>query len=397
MIHMDAEIPLPEGSYVVDRALADIDLYAVGGVVRDFLFNFYHGLAFAPKDVDFATPEEPAEILRRLHAANIKTISVGESFGVIMAIVNDEKFEIATFREDTYDPDFGDGRRPDEVKFVRTAEGDAKRRDLTINGLFYDLRRKRIDDFVGGIADIQKVIIRPIGDPRLRFQEDRLRVLRTLRFLCRYDRNKYHYDRSQSHKASLTEETKDAIREFSALEGVSGERITVEFEGGLQQAIYPPKYLALCKDFGLFPAMFGSLEIDNDFLLLANSRSPNVVLSLILKETNAKLLSSMLNDIKYQGITCRTVCFLKSLVDFDPKDVYLLAKRRDSFMDQGVLRQEVAEFSALRGISLSLIQQFMDFRPQTCAANFPNLEGPELGAAIRNGVTEEFQSKQKGI
>lgn len=390
MIHLDAEIPLPEEAHELRRALQGIDLYVVGGVVRDFLFHYYHGLAFAPKDVDFATPEEPEEILRRLHAANIKTLSVGEAFGVVMALIGDEQFEIATFREDTYDPKSGDGRRPDEVRFVRTPEGDAKRRDLTINGLFYNVGLKRIHDFVGGISDVQKVIVRPIGDPRLRYQEDRLRVLRTLRFFCRYDRQKYQYDKDNSHKAALTEETKAAIAEFRALEGVSGERILVEFEGGLRQAIYPPKYLALCREFGLFPAMFGDLEIDEAFLPLANSRNPTVVLALILKEDNEKVLARKLNALKHQDIACRTVCFLKALVDFDPQSVYHLAKRRDAFADQAALRQSVKEFAALRGISASKVQQFMDFVPQTRAADFPHLEGPELGAAIRDGVVKEY-------
>ena len=390
MIHLDAEIPLPEEAYVVERALAGVDLYAVGGVVRDFLFNFYHGLNFNPKDVDFATSAEPDEVLRLLHAAGLKTISVGKSFGVVKALVGEEEFEIATFREDTYDPNFGDGRRPDEVKFVRTPEGDAKRRDLSVNGLFYDLRRKRIDDFVGGISDVQKVIIRPIGDPRLRYQEDRLRVLRTLRFLCRYDRSKYQYDTNVSHKASLTEETKEAILEFKALDGVSGERIVVEFEGALRQAIYPPKYLMLCQEFGLFPAMFGKLEIDEGFLPLANSRNPIVVLALILKETNEKVLARELNALKHQDIACRTVCFLKALVDFDPQNVYHLVRRRDAFADQASLRQNVKEFAALKGLSESLIQQLMDFVPQTRAADFPHLEGPELGSAIREGVVKEY-------
>jgi hypothetical protein len=94
--------------------------------------------------------------------------------------------------------------------------------------------------------------------------------------------------------------------------------------------------------------------------------------------------------LKHQDLACRMVCFLKALVDLGPQNVYHLLKRRDSFADQAVLRENVKEFAALRGLSASVVQQFMDFLPQTRAADFPTLEGPELGAAIRDGVVKEY-------
>src|SRR5690606_5823158 len=92
------------------------------------------------------------------------------------------RFEVSTFRADL---DYEDGRRPKEIAFS-TEKEDALRRDFTINGMFYDPKTKQIIDYVGGRKDIEQKIIRTIGDPMERFQEDRLRMIRAIRFSCRF-------------------------------------------------------------------------------------------------------------------------------------------------------------------------------------------------------------------
>lgn len=153
-------------------------LYLVGGSVRDFLTGD------KPKDFDLATdalPDEVLEIVGDKYRTNLQ----GRAFGVVVVYTKEipEGMEIATFRSDIYDDKLGKSRNPD-VKFT-TIDQDVLRRDLRINGLFYDLDKKEIVDLVGGIDDIKNGVIGMIGDPDLRIKEDPLRILRAIRMACR--------------------------------------------------------------------------------------------------------------------------------------------------------------------------------------------------------------------
>jgi len=145
-------------------------LYA-GGCVRDYL------LGLEPNDIDIATNARPNEI----EALFPKTVAVGKAFGVIVVIVDGEEFEVATFRSDGV---YSDGRRPDSIEFA-SLEEDARRRDLTINGMFYDPLTDKIIDVVGGQTDLKQKIIRLIGNPDDRIKEDKLRLMRVIRFAAR--------------------------------------------------------------------------------------------------------------------------------------------------------------------------------------------------------------------
>jgi poly(A) polymerase len=146
--------------------------YFAGGCVRDRL------LGIEAKDYDVATSARPEEVQRLFPRVTDLT---GKSFGVVRVLHGDDAFEVATFRQDG---PYKDGRRPESVRFV-TAEEDAQRRDFTINGLFYDPVADRLIDYVGGEADLRAKIIRAIGNPRERFAEDQLRLLRAIRFAAR--------------------------------------------------------------------------------------------------------------------------------------------------------------------------------------------------------------------
>ena len=142
--------------------------YFAGGCVRDMV----RGLA--PKDFDITT-DAPPEMVQKIFP---RTYAVGALFGVIVVVENEMNFEVATFRSDDA---YIDGRRPISVHFS-TPEEDAKRRDFTINGIFFDPAKDEVIDFVGGRADLEKKLVRAIGDPAQRFSEDRLRMLRAVRF-----------------------------------------------------------------------------------------------------------------------------------------------------------------------------------------------------------------------
>jgi len=146
--------------------------YLVGGCVRDLL------LGCPPKDFDVATDAPPAEILNLFPGSG----SVGAHFGVVLVRDADAQVEVATFRSDR---DYADGRRPTSVHFESSPREDAIRRDFTINGLMMDPDTREVLDFVGGRADLERRLIRAIGDPEIRFREDHLRLLRAIRFAAR--------------------------------------------------------------------------------------------------------------------------------------------------------------------------------------------------------------------
>ena len=147
--------------------------YLAGGCVRDMLRGE------TPKDYDIATSALPEEITSIFS----KTREVGVHFGVVIVIVNNQAFDVATFRNDG---SYKDGRHPEEVTFS-TPQDDTARRDFTVNGIFFDPISEKYIDFVEGKSDIDKKVIRAIGEPNLRFQEDHLRLLRAIRFAARFD------------------------------------------------------------------------------------------------------------------------------------------------------------------------------------------------------------------
>ena len=159
----------------VIQKLVDAGYQAViaGGWVRDKI------MGVESNDIDIATNATPDQV----EALFEKTIPVGKSFGVVNVIEDSIEYEVATFRKDSAE---SDGRRPDSVTFG-TMEEDSKRRDFTINGMFYNPIKDEIIDYVGGQKDIKDGIIRFIGNPLDRINEDRLRMLRAVRFAIKFD------------------------------------------------------------------------------------------------------------------------------------------------------------------------------------------------------------------
>ena len=177
-----------------------------GGCVRDQL------LGLPPKDYDVATSALPDQV-RELFGRR-RTLAIGAAFGVISVLAPKplHPIDVATFRTDG---NYLDGRRPESVAFS-DAEHDAQRRDFTINGLFFDPVAGEVVDYVGGLADLKGRVLRAIGDPLQRFTEDKLRLLRAVRFAATYD--------LQIEPATLA-----AVRQMAEqVSQVSGERIGAE-------------------------------------------------------------------------------------------------------------------------------------------------------------------------
>jgi poly(A) polymerase len=165
---------LREAACGVVRRLRDAGHEAVfaGGCVRDRL------LGLEPSDYDIATTAHPDAVQRLFE----KTVPVGKQFGIVVVVVGEMSFEVATFRQDG---PYLDGRRPESVRFA-DARTDAKRRDFTINAMFEDPIEGRTIDYVGGQADLARGVVRAVGEPKLRFAEDRLRMIRAVRFATRF-------------------------------------------------------------------------------------------------------------------------------------------------------------------------------------------------------------------
>jgi poly(A) polymerase len=186
--------------------------YLVGGCVRDLLLNR------EPADYDVATSATPHEVIRIFP----QTYAVGAQFGVVLVPVRRDTtdgerdnfvIEVATFRSDGA---YSDGRHPDEVQFSNDARMDVQRRDFTINGLLLDPDTREVLDYVGGRDDLQRGIIRTIGEAHQRFGEDKLRMLRAVRFAARFG-------------YSIDEQTFAAIRELAPqIHQVSHERVRDE-------------------------------------------------------------------------------------------------------------------------------------------------------------------------
>lgn len=220
-------------------------------------------MGLTPKDYDVATSATPAEV-RQLFGFR-RTLAVGAAFGVITLLGPRDagQIDVATFRTDG---GYSDGRHPDAVTFS-TPEHDAQRRDFTINGLFYDPIEQQVIDYVGGQQDLQRRVIRAIRDPAQRIEEDKLRMLRAVRFAARFGFEIEAY-------------TLAAIAQRAdQLSVVSAERIAAEMEKILLHASRS-QGLALLRQTGLLPIVLPELQ-SGDHLerlshLLSKLESPSL-------------------------------------------------------------------------------------------------------------------------
>lgn len=208
--------------------------YFAGGWVRDFL------MGHPSSDIDIATDAPPEQILSLFP----HTIPVGIAFGVIIVVEEGRHFEVSTFRRDV---NYTNGRSPEKIELA-SPEEDASRRDFTINGMFYDPLTHEIYDYVGGKEDLKKKVIRTIGIPYQRFEEDRLRLIRAVRFASRFG-----FD--------IDLETKNAIQAYSTtlFPSVAIERVWQEL---LKMSEYPRFDQALIEmhRLGLLQVIFPALS-----------------------------------------------------------------------------------------------------------------------------------------
>lgn len=210
--------------------------YLCGGCVRDKLLNR------TPKDYDIVTNARPQQIKKIFHVA----VEVGMKFGIVCVKFKGKIFEVATFRKDG---EYIDGRRPENIEFSDEVQ-DAQRRDFTINGLFFDPVTQKVIDHIGGQQDLRQKMVRTIGDPHLRFNEDHLRLMRAIRFATQLD-------------FTLCESTWDAIVAMSAsIQTVAKERVREELVKMLLGQD-PERAIDLLQQSGILNVLFPNLLSDD--------------------------------------------------------------------------------------------------------------------------------------
>ncbi len=205
---MKIEIPHSAQRVIDVLEAAGYEAYVVGGCVRDAL------LGRVPNDWDITTSALPQQTREVAHAAGFATFDTGIKHGTITVVVEHDHFEVTTYRDDgTY----SDGRHPDQVTFLDAVSGDLARRDFTVNAMAYNARIGLVDEF-GGQQDLAAKVLRAVGSPHKRFEEDALRIMRGMRFSAQLG-------------FSIEDETAAAIHECRRLlDRVSAERITAEFD-----------------------------------------------------------------------------------------------------------------------------------------------------------------------
>ena len=363
-IRMD--IPIPSDIQQIQQVFKKngYKLYVVGGAVRDAL------LGKTPKDYDLATDAVPDKVEEMMAKAGLRTLPTGKAFGVINVFTDQGEYEIATFRED-----LSGGRRPDAVSFTNI-EGDVKRRDLTINALFYDIDTHEVVDLVGGVNDLKKGIVRTVGAAEDRFGEDRLRILRAIRFAGRFG-------------SELDPATDAALQKDASLEGISGERIRDEFLKGIASAKSVKHFMKMIDKYNLFNWIFNGLSVDKHFI---ENHDPIVVLATLLKNNSLDTLGKKLNGLKYSADEIKAVTFLIGLLKLSP-DTAVTLKRAQKH--SGVTPEQMKEFGRIVGIDSKLLDAFIKFELSVSGPELMdkmNLKpGPELGQAIQKVETDNFK------
>lgn len=357
------------------------ELYLVGGCVRDAL------LEIRPKDYDLATNALPDTVIELLSKEKIITniLETGKNFGVINAIIARNEYEIATFRKDG---NYTDGRRPDEIKFA-TINEDVLRRDLTINALYYDIDKGEVIDLVDGIEDLYKKTIRTVGSAKDRFTEDRLRVLRAVRFAHRF-------------QSEMDFEIKRELLVNNDISKVSPERIRDEFIKIIKSSYSTKEALQELNEYGLLeqiiPSLFLNLDID-----FQNSKNHLVVLILLLGGNRLNMIKSVLNELKYTKNEIHNILLSIKIMNIvrlginsvGEDEIFRFVKEfKNGNPNIGMMKNLFKSFPEANEFLNNLIKFKFTITGEFVTENFNLVPGPEFGLKIReleiNNIKKEI-------
>ena len=340
-------------------------LYVVGGAIRDAI------LGKSPKDFDLTTDAKPEEVEKIAKDNGISSKPIGKAFGVVSLFINKVEYEIATFRKD-----IGKGRRPTSVDYT-DIQGDVKRRDLTVNALFYDIDKKEIVDLVGGIADLKKKNIRTVGKAKERFDEDPLRKLRALRFWTRLG-------------GTLDKELLDALQNDPSIKGVSGERIRDEFLKSIKSSKNTKEYMEMNDKIGFTSQILPNLKISKPY---PKTNDHILFLAWILRKNSPIVLGKILNKINYTKKEVQEIVFLNTLQEFKPENITVYKKMQDKVDDNRIIT-----FGKMIGKDMN---KFVKYKLSVTFNDVPkDLKGPQIGLWMKNKEKEVYLNeglKEMGI
>jgi tRNA nucleotidyltransferase/poly(A) polymerase len=349
-------------------------LYLVGGAVRDFLTGD------KPKDFDLATDALPDEVLGIIDD-KYRTNLQGKAFGVVVVFTKDqpEGMEIATFREDT-----SKGRNP-EVKLGVTIDQDVKRRDISFNGLFFDLDTNEIVDLVGGQQDLKDGITRMIGDPNERFEEDSLRILRAFRFASRYE-HPLHKDTEAA--IAKRNQLENVDPESGEMKRISQERVWEEMKKAWKQAKDYNYYLAFFTKFDMWNQVFPGVEINTNQV---DSKDFVVVFTNLFKNVNIEgLETKMVQQFRIEQENAKKIVFLLELSKMNVEDVFDIFKKRQQC---AITDATILEWLRVSNNQSDMLLKFIEYRPTISSQELMALgiKGKDLGIEIKRLETEKFK------
>jgi len=384
---MEAKMDLPQDVLDFQKVFDKYGykLFVVGGAVRDYI------MGKAPHDFDLVTDTTPENVMEALK--DYRTDLQGVQFGVVRVYTKDEPegYEIASYRKDISKgrDNKGDDKKVDIGQHI-TIKDDVRRRDLTMNALFYDIKTGEIVDVVGGVSDIKNKIVRAVGVPQKRFDEDRLRILRALRFAAVTD-------------SKLDKETEEAILKDSRLFGISDvddvsrERIFLEFKKVKEKARKnnDPKIIKRFVDDlikydimeQIFPVITKEKEIKPTTYL-------TVAIAQVLRdnEINSKF-KQLLIDARIPTDFVEIISILVKMYrmgSIAPEDVYELYKE---VRNKSVRRDILEEWIKVMGLTDKSYMTFLDYEPSTSGKDVMSdgFKGPGVGNEIRRREGEKFK------
>ena len=344
----DLTIKVPEEVRSIMERLteAGYEAYCVGGCVRDSL------LGRAPEDWDITTSALPEQV-KSLFS---NTVDTGIQHGTVMIVRKGTGYEVTTYR---IDGEYKDGRHPEQVTFTRSLEEDLKRRDFTINAFAYNKKTGLVDLF-GGLDDLEAKVIKAVGDPNKRFEEDALRIMRAIRFSAQlgFSVEEMTYDAISSHSDRLAQVSMDRIRvEFEkTLVSKNSGKVKEFFLLGMGNYILPG-YAKRCEDFDeeIAASYSGLGAEERRYLLLAD----------LLRHLSAQEAKDALRKMKYDNQTVTTVskilqyqdtcCMadkvsIKRALNEQGKEIFFLALQ----MKEAVAKES---FSAIREMAKEILDR----------------------------------------
>ena len=349
-------------------------LYLVGGAVRDFLTGD------KPKDFDLATDALPDEVLGII-SDKYRTNLQGRAFGVVVAYTKDqpEGMEIATFREDT-----SKGRNP-EVKLGVTIDQDVKRRDISFNGLFFDLDTNEIVDLVGGQQDLKDGVTRMIGDPTERFEEDSLRILRAFRFASRYG-HPLHKDTEAA--IAKRNQLENIDPESGEMKRISQERVIEEMKKAWKQSKDYNNYLAFFTKFDMWDQVFPGVEINTD---LVDTKDFVVVFTNLFKNADTnRLETKLVQEFRIEQEIAKKIVFLLELSKMKAEDALDLFRKRQQC---AITDATILEWLRVSDNQNDMLVKFVGYKPTVSSKELmeQGFSGKELGEEIKRLEIEKFK------